>query len=290
MHPYPFSYHRATSVEDALSVLAEHEDDGKLLAGGQSLLPAMKLRLAAPGTIIDITGLADLRGVSLVGDTVEIGALTTHHDIETDPTLAERIPLLPAIAHLVGDQQVRHRGTFGGTLAHADAAGDLPAGVLALGAEVVVQGADGERIVPIDEFFVGFMTTALAPNELITRVRIPVPPAGSGWSYQKLANPASGYAIVGVAVVLRTGAGGTIESLRIGITGAGEVAYRPTATEDALIGAAPDAATIKAAAALATEGVDVLGDQHAPADYRTRVTQNLVRRAIEDALGEERGT
>lgn len=284
MHPYPFAYHRATSVEDALTVLAEHEDDGKLLAGGQSLLPVMKLRLASPGTIIDITGLTELRGVALVGEAVEIGALTTHHDIETDPVLAENVPLLPAIAHVVGDQQVRHRGTFGGTLAHADAAGDYPAGVLALGAEVVVQGPDGERVIPIDEFFLGFLTTALAPNELITRVRIPVPPAGAGWSYQKLANPASGYAIVGVAVLLTTGEGGAIETLRIGITGASDIAYRPTATEDALLGATPDADAIKAAAALATDGVDILGDQHAPADYRARVTQNLVRRAIEDAL------
>jgi len=284
VHPYPFAYHRATSVEDALTVLAEHEDDGKLLAGGQSLLPVMKLRLASPGTIIDITGLTELRGVALVGEAVEIGALTTHHDIETDPVLAENVPLLPAIAHVVGDQQVRHRGTFGGTLAHADAAGDYPAGVLALGAEVVVQGPDGERVIPIDEFFLGFLTTALAPNELITRVRIPVPPAGAGWSYQKLANPASGYAIVGVAVLLTTGEGGAIETLRIGITGASDIAYRPTATEDALLGATPDADAIKAAAALATDGVDILGDQHAPADYRARVTQNLVRRAIEDAL------
>ncbi|MGC4105621.1 MAG: xanthine dehydrogenase family protein subunit M [Thermomicrobiales bacterium] len=284
MHPYPFSYHRATSVEDALTVLAEHEDDGKILAGGQSLLPVMKLRLASPGTIIDITGLSELRGVSLVGEAVEIGALTTHHDIETDPTLAAQVPLLPAIAHVVGDQQVRHRGTFGGTLAHADAAGDYPAGVLALGAEVVIQGPDGERVVPIHEFFLGFLTTALAPNELITRVRIPVPPAGTGWSYQKLANPASGYAIVGVAVILTTGDGGTIETLRIGITGASDIAYRPTATEAALAGATPDGESIKAAAALATDGVDILGDQHAPEDYRARVTQNLVRRAIEDAL------
>lgn len=284
MHPYPFAYHRATSVEDALAVLADHEEDGKLLAGGQSLLPVMKLRLASPATVIDITGLTELRGVSLVGEAVVVGALTTHHDIETDPILLEQVPLLPAIAHVVGDQQVRHRGTFGGTLAHADAAGDYPAGVLALGAEVVVQGPDGERVIPIDEFFLGFLTTALAPNELITRVRIPIPPTGSGWSYQKLANPASGYAIVGVAVVLRTGEDGAIESLRIGITGTSDIAYRPTVTEDALIGTLPDAEAIKAAAALAIDGVDVLGDQHAPVDYRARVTQNLVRRAIEDAL------
>lgn len=284
MHPYPFAYHRATSVEDALTVLAAHEEDGKLLAGGQSLLPVMKLRLASPGTIVDITGLSELRGVSLVGEAVEIGALTTHHDIETDPVLAQHVPLLPAIAHVVGDQQVRHRGTFGGTLAHADAAGDYPAGVLALGAEVVVQGPDGERVIPIDDFFLGFLTTALAPNELITRVRIPVPPTGAGWNYQKLANPASGYAIVGVAVLLTTGEGGEIETLRIGITGTSDIAYRPTATEDALIGSSPDPEAITAAAALATDGVDILGDQHAPVDYRTRVTQNLVRRAIEDAL------
>lgn len=284
MHPYPFDYHRATSVDDAIAVLAEHEDDGKILAGGHSLLPVMKLRLAQPGLLIDITGLDELRGIRENGDRIEIGAITTHHDLETDPILRERLPLLPLIAHVVGDQQVRHRGTFGGTLAHADAAGDYPAGVLALGGEIVVKGPNGERVIPVEEFFLGFLTTALEPTELITSVRIPVPEVGTGVSYQKLANPASGYAIVGIAAVLTKDADGTIATLRIGVTGTSDVAYRATATEDALVGTAPDADALKAAAALATDGVDVLGDQHAPADYRARVTQNLVRRAVQEAL------
>jgi len=284
VHPYPFDYHRATSVDDAIAVLAEHEDDGKILAGGHSLLPVMKLRLAQPGLLIDITGLDELRGIRENGDRIEIGAITTHHDLETDPILRERLPLLPLIAHVVGDQQVRHRGTFGGTLAHADAAGDYPAGVLALGGEIVVKGPNGERVIPVEEFFLGFLTTALEPTELITSVRIPVPEVGTGVSYQKLANPASGYAIVGIAAVLTKDADGTIATLRIGVTGTSDVAYRATATEDALVGTAPDADALKAAAALATDGVDVLGDQHAPADYRARVTQNLVRRAVQEAL------
>ncbi|MGB3306332.1 MAG: xanthine dehydrogenase family protein subunit M [Thermomicrobiales bacterium] len=284
MHPYPFDYHRATSVDEAIRLLGEHEDDGKILAGGHSLLPVMKLRLAQPAILIDITALDELRGVRLNGDTVEIGALTTHHDIETDAVLAEHLPLLPAIAHVVGDQQVRHRGTFGGTLAHADSAGDYPAGVLALGGEIVARGPNGERTIPVDEFFQGFLTTALEPNELLTSVRIPALTSATGTSYQKFANPASGYAIVGVAVVLRKGGNGAIDSIRVGITGTADAAYRATAVEEALNGTTPDDAALKAATAHATDGIEVLGDQHAPADYRARVTQNLVRRAVQDAL------
>ncbi len=284
MHPYPFAYHRATSVDEAISLLGEHEEDGKILAGGHSLLPVMKLRLAQPSMLIDITGIQELRGVRLDGDTVEIGALTTHHDLETDPILAAHLPLLPTIAHVVGDQQVRHRGTIGGTLAHADAAGDYPAGVLALGGEVIARGPNGDRTIPIDEFFVGFLTTALESNEILTRIRIPALAKGTGVSYQKLANTASGYAIVGVAVVLTKATGGTIGSLRIGITGTSDVAYRPTAVEQALIGTNPDANGLKAACSRATEGIDVMGDQHAPTDYRAQVTKNLVRRAIQEAF------
>jgi len=284
VHPYPFAYHRATSVAEAIQFLDEHQEDGKLLAGGHSLLPVMKLRLAQPAVLIDITGLQELRGVRLDGNTVEIGALTTHHDLEHDPILAQHLSLLPTIAHVVGDQQVRFRGTIGGTLAHADAAGDYPAGVLALGGEIVLRGPTGERSIPIDEFFLGFLTTALEPNELLTSIRIPALPEHAGVSYQKLANTASGYALVGVAVVLQKDTDGTIASIRIGITGTSDVAYRPAAVEDALIGTNPDLDALKAACARATEGVDVLGDQHAPTDYRAQVTRNLVRRGIQEAL------
>jgi carbon-monoxide dehydrogenase medium subunit len=288
VHPYPFAYHRATSIDEAIQFLDANQEDGKLLAGGHSLLPVMKLRLAQPAVLIDITGLEELRGVRLDGGIVEIGALTTHHDLEHDEILAQHLSLLPAIAHVVGDQQIRFRGTIGGTLAHADAAGDYPAGVLALGGEIVLQGPSGTRSIPVDEFFLGFLTTALEPNELLTFIRIPALPENAGVSYQKLANTASGYALVGVAVVLQKDADGTIASLRIGITGTSDVAYRPTAVESALIGTNPDLDALKAACARATEGIDVLGDQHAPTDYRAKVTCNLVRRGIQEALANAR--
>jgi carbon-monoxide dehydrogenase medium subunit len=284
MHPYPFSYHRPTSVDDALAMLGTYGESGKLLAGGHSLLPVMKLRLAQPEHLIDITGLADLAGVRLEGDTVVIGALTTHHQLSTDTILATSAGLLPEIAHVVGDQQVRNRGTFGGALAHADPAADYPAGVLALGAEIIARGATGERTIPVDEFFLGFLTTALEPDEILTEIRIPALAANTGYRYEKLANPASGYAIVGVATVVTMTTEGTIESVRIGVTGAGDVAYRPHAVEEALAGSTPTAESVKAAAESAVDGIELLADIHAPADYRARVTKNLIRRAVLEAV------
>jgi aerobic carbon-monoxide dehydrogenase medium subunit len=283
MHPYPFAYHRATSVDDALSLLAS-EEEGKLLAGGQSLLPVMKLRLAQPGTLIDISEIAELRGARVDGDTLVIGALTTHHDLETDPLIAEHAPLLAEIARVVGDQQVRNRGTLGGAIAHADPAADYPAGVLALDATIVAQGPNGEREIPIAAFFQGFMTTAIEPNELLTAIRIPRARPGTGVSYQKLANPASGYAVAGIAAVVEKAADGTIGAVRVGITGVGDVAYRATSVEEALAGQQPDEELITSASAHAADGVEPLDDLHAPAAYRARVAGNLTRRAITTAL------
>ncbi|HEV2065857.1 MAG TPA: xanthine dehydrogenase family protein subunit M [Thermomicrobiales bacterium] len=280
MHPYPFEYHRAASVDEALTLLTEHGDDGKLLAGGHSLLPVMKLRLAQPAHLIDISAIRDLQGIRVNGDVVEIGALTTHHMIAIDATLKEHLGLLPEIAHVVGDQQVRNRGTIGGTLAHADPAADYPAGVLALNAEIVAVGPSGERVIPVAEFFLGFLTTALEPQEIITAVRFPVLKSGTGFRYEKMANPASGYAIVGVAAVVETAADGTVSDLRVGITGAGDVAYRATGVEDALRGSSLDQAAVRLAAEHAIDGVEVLGDVHAPVEYRGTVTKNLTRRAI----------
>jgi len=283
MHPYPFAYHRASSIEDALHLLATHADEGKLLAGGHSLLPVMKLRLAQPGHIIDITGLDELRGVRQLDSAIEIGALTTHHEVGSDPIVREHAGLLAQIAHVVGDQQVRHRGTIGGALAHADPAADYPAGVLTLDAEIIAHGPDGERVIPIADFFVGFLTTSLDPGELITGIRIPAQ-AGTGFRYEKMANPASGYAIVGVAAIVSTASNGSIDDIRVGITGATDTAFRATSVEDALRGGPGDLETVKAAASKATDGKDVLGDIHAPVEYRTRITQNLTRRAILTAL------
>lgn len=285
MHPYPFAYRRAASVDEALQLLAS-EDEPKLLAGGQSLLPVMKLRFAQPGTLIDISEIGDLRGVRVEGDTLVIGALTTHHDLENDPLIAEHAPLLAEIAHVIGDQQVRNRGTIGGVLAHGDPSADYPAGVLALDATVVAQGPDGEREIPIADFFQGFMTTALAPDEIVTSIRIPLAQGATGVNYQKLANPASGYAIVGIAAVVTTAADGAIGSLRLGMTGVGDVAYRATAVEDALIGQQPSEEVIKAACVHAVDGIEPLDDLHAPAAYRAKVACNLARRAIMTALSQ----
>lgn len=285
MHPAPFAYHRATSVSDALSLLQQHADTGKLLAGGHSLLPLMKLRLAQPENIIDISGIEELRSVSTDGDSVSIGALVTHHELAADPDLAQALPLIHEMANVVGDQQVRNLGTIGGALAHADPAADYPAGMLALNATVIATGPNGEREIPIDEFFVGFLTTALAPDELLTAVRIPVPAESTTSAYEKLANPASGYATVGVAVVAMKDASGAVSDIRVGITGASDVAWRATGVEDALKGTTPDEAAIKAAASLVTEGVEMLDDKHGPADYRAKVTRNLTRRAIGRVLG-----
>lgn len=287
MHPYPFAYHRAASVDDALNLLQEYPDDGKLLAGGHSLLPAMKLRLAQPGHLIDISRLAELRGISRDGDTITIGALTTHAEIEASDVLRDACPIMPEAAHVVGDQQVRNRGTIGGVLAHADPAADYPAVVLALDAMVVAVSPTGEREILIGDFFQGFLTTALAPSELLTAIRIPVVAAGTGLSYQKLANHASGYAIVGIAAAVSVAAG-TVSRVRVAITGASDHAYRATAVEQALTGKKVDEAAFKAAAEHAVDGIDLLDDLHAPADYRGQVTRNLTFRALNVAAGRAR--
>ena len=279
MHPLPFSYHKARSIDEALALLTDHLDDGKLLSGGQSLLPVMKLRLAAPAHLIDISGLSELSGIRQDGDTIAIGALTTHTTLA-----ASTVPIFAEMAHVIGDVQVRNLGTIGGALAHADPAADYPAGALALDVTVVARGPDGERQIPIAEFFQGFMATALTPNELLTEIRVPVLPGRTGVSYQKLANPASGYAIVGVAAVVTLAEDGSIANARIGITGASDMAYRATSVEDALRGRQPDEATVKDAAARAVEGQDLLSDVQADADYRAKVTPNLVRRAVLTAV------
>ena len=284
MYPYPFSYHRPATVGEALQLIGEFGDEGKVLAGGHSLLPVMKLRLAQPTHLVDISALDDLRGVTLVDGGVSIGALSTHHDILTDPILVERFGLLPEIAQVVGDQQVRNRGTIGGTLAHADPAADYPAGILALDATIVVTGPNGEREIAATGFFTGFLQTAIESNELITAIRLTGLSKTAGYRYEKLANPASGYATVGVAAIVDLAPDGTVAAARIGITGASDVAWRASAVEDALVGVRPDDhAAIKDAAALAIGDRELLSDVHAPADYRERVTKNLVFRAVKAA-------
>lgn len=284
MYPAPFEYHRAASVEDAIGLLQAYGDDAKLIAGGHSLLPVMKLRLAAPEHLIDISRIDGLRGVRDDGGSLVIGTLTTHQDIARNDLIRAQAPVLAETADLVGDRQVRNRGTIGGALAHADAAADYPAAILALEAELVATGPNGSRIIPASEFFLDLLTTALEPDEVLTEIRIPALPGQTGSSYLKLANQASGYAVVGVAAVITLVPDGTVASARIGITGTGAVASRATGSEDALQGQAPDDAAIQAAASLAADGIDPLSDLSASAEYRVAVTRGLAQRAIKAAV------
>src|SRR5215204_6302223 len=285
MNPSQFAYERAESVDEAITLLQEHGDGAKLVAGGHSLLPIMKLRLAEPETLIDIGRIPELRDVRRDDGEIAIGALTTHHQIATDAQIRAVVPLLADTAARVGDRQVRNRGTIGGALAHADAAADYPAAILALDASIVARGPRGERCIPTREFFLDFLTTALQPDEVLTEVRIAAPAEGHGWSYQKLANQASGYAIVGVGAVVILDGQGAVADVRVGVTGAAAVAWRAEATETALRGQRLDNGVVAAAADLVDGGIDFLDDLHGSAEYRRRVTRGLTRRAILEAAG-----
>jgi len=217
-----------------------------------------------------------------------IGALTTHHQIATDAQIRSTIPLLADTAGRVGDRQVRNRGTIGGALAHADAAADYPAAILALEASIVARGPQGERSIPAREFFLDFLTTALQPDEVLTEVRAPVPAEGHGWSYQKLANQASGYAIVGVGAIVVVDGNGACADIRVGVTGTAAVPWRAEATEAALSGQRLDNGAVAAAAELVDGGIDALDDLHGSAEYRRRVTRGLTRRAILEAADRAR--
>ena len=275
MIPARFDYVRAGSAEEAVALLAEHGDDAKLLAGGHSLLPLMKLRLARPSVLIDVGRLRELSYVRDAGDHVAVGALTRHRDVETDELLRASVPLLAAAASQVGDPQVRHRGTIGGSLAHGDPASDLPAVVLALGATLVAQGPAGTREIAANDFFTGFLETALAPDEVLTEIRIPKPAAG--WSFQKFNRRAQDWAIVGVAAA-RTG-NGSGTAAGVALVNMGTTPVRATAVEQALAGGASAAE----AAAHAADGLDPPSDLNASPDYRRHLARVLVRRALEEA-------
>jgi carbon-monoxide dehydrogenase medium subunit len=288
MNPSQFAYQRAGSVDEAIALLEEHGEGAKLIAGGHSLLPIMKLRLAEPEMLIDIGRIPDLRGVRRDEGEIAIGALVTHHQIATDAQIRSAAPLLADTAARVGDRQVRNRGTIGGALAHADAAADYPAAILALDATIIARGPRGERRIAAREFFVDFLTTDLQPDEVLTEVRSPVPSEGHGWSYQKLANQASGYALVGVGAIVVLDADDAFTDVRVGVTGTAAVPWRAEATESALRGQRLDAGAVAAAAELVDAGVEPLDDLHGSAEYRRRVTRGLTRRAILEAVGRAR--
>jgi aerobic carbon-monoxide dehydrogenase medium subunit len=274
MIPAAFDYVRAGSAEEAVAALGEHGEDAKLLAGGHSLLPLMKLRLATPSVLIDIGRIDELSFIREDGDQIAIGALTRHHDVERSDVLRQQVPLVPHATAKVGDPQVRHRGTIGGSIAHGDPASDLPAVMLALGATFVAQGRDGTREIPALEFFTGFLETALGPDEMLTEIRVPKRPS-AGWSFQKFNRRALDWAIVGCAVVRENGQ-----------SGVGLVNMGPTPLfAGAVVQALADGASIEDAAARADEGTDPSADLNASVDYRRHLARVLVRRALQEASG-----
>jgi carbon-monoxide dehydrogenase medium subunit len=268
--PAQFSYRRAASVEEALDLAAEFGDEAKFLAGGHSLLPLMKLRLALPEVVVDIGRLRDLSHITDAGERITVGALTRHHDLATSPLLARELPLLAHAAGQVGDPQVRHRGTIGGSLAHSDPASDLPAVVLALDATMIARGPSGEREIPAAQFFGGLFETALEPDELLTEIRIPKP-AAAGWSFQKFTKRAIDWAIVGVAV----------QGSSVALVNMGETPLRAAAVEGALAGGA----TPREAGRRAAEGTSPVSDINASGAYREHLARVLVTRALDEAAG-----
>jgi aerobic carbon-monoxide dehydrogenase medium subunit len=275
MIPAPFDYQRASSVDEAVGLLREHGDDTKLLAGGHSLLPLMRLRLAAPAVLIDIGRIDDLSYVRSDGGQVRIGALARHHDLATSDELRQQVPMLAHIAGQIGDPQVRHRGTIGGSIAHGDPASDLPAALLALRGTLVARGPGGEREIPADEMFTGFLETALGPDEVLTEIRVPAV-GDAPWGFQKFVRRAQDWAIVGCAAVLGNGTSG---GPGVGLVNMGATPLRAPGVEDALRSGASPAD----AAARADEGTDPPDDLNGSAEYRRHLAQVLVRRALESA-------
>jgi len=280
-----FDYKVPKSLDEAVSLLAADPDGTKILAGGHSLIPAMKLRLAQPQLLIDIARLKDLSYIRDDGSHILIGATTTHYQIESSELLKQICPLLPACAASIGDVQVRNKGTIGGSIAHSDPAGDWPAAAIALRAELVLAGPNGERTVSADSFFVDLLTTDLQPGEILREIRIKKPTGRFGQAYQKVPHPASGFAVVGVAISLTLKADGTCESASIGVTGVGVKAYRPTASENALVNSSLDDVAINNASSHVCDGVDPNADLYASGDYRCQLAQVHTRRAIAAAKG-----
>ncbi|MDQ1704218.1 MAG: aerobic carbon-monoxide dehydrogenase medium subunit [Frankiaceae bacterium] len=285
MIPPEFDYVKAGSVDEAVAALTDHGEDAKVLAGGQSLIPLLRLRLAYPSVLVDVGGVAEMRGVRDDGDAIVIGSSTTHAEVIADPLVQQHAPLVAKATVTVADRQVRHRGTFGGSLSHADPAGDLPAVAVALDALLVVAGAGGSRReVSAADFFVDYLQTALAPDELVVEVRLPKLGDGWGFHYEKFHRVAQAWAIVGVAAAVKRDNGSIVEA-RIGLTNMGARPVRATAVEAALAGAGADETSVAAAAAHADEGTEPPSDLGGQADYRRHLARVLTRRAVLAAAG-----
>jgi carbon-monoxide dehydrogenase medium subunit len=281
--PAQFDYVRPTSLDEAVRALSEGGEDVKVLAGGQSLLPVLRLRLAAPSLIVDLGGIPEIRGVREDGDEIVVGAMTTHHDVVRDELLREHVGLLGDATATVADPQVRHRGTLGGSLSHADPAGDLGAVALALDASFVIVGPDGRRTVPASEFFVDYFTTALGEDEVLAEIRFP---RYTGWKhhYEKFNRTAQAWSMVAVAVALKVD-GGVISEARVGLTNMGSTPIRATGVEQALVGQQASEDTARQAAEHATEGTSAPSDADAAADYREHLARVLTGRAVLTAAG-----
>ena len=283
MIPAEFEYLAPTTVEEAVAALAQHGDDAKVLAGGQSLLPVLRMRLNAPEVVIDLGRIESLRGIRDDGDAIVIGAMTSHSDVASDPLVAEHALLVSKAMAEVADAQIRHRGTFGGALAHADPAGDVGAPALALGAEFVIQGPDGSRTVGADDFFVDLFETAIADGELLTEVRIPKH-TGWGATYEKFVRVAHQWSIVAIAATVRA-EGGTIVEARVAMTNMGSTPLRARGVEEALAGQPATDEAVRAAAAQAADGANPPTDLNGDADYRRHLATVLTRRAVLSAAG-----
>jgi carbon-monoxide dehydrogenase medium subunit len=283
MIPANFEYFAPTTIEEALRLLDQHGEDCKILSGGQSLIPVLKLRLAAPAVIVDLGRIAALKGITVDGNTIRIGACATHAEIASSSEIKQHCPLLADTARQIGDQQVRNRGTLGGSLVHNDPAADWPAAMLALNAEVVARSSNGERVIKASDFFVDLMTSAAQANEIVTEIRIPKPAQPNAAVYLKVPQSASGFAVVGVAAQLKL-AGGQCEEVSIGVTGLAPKAFRAKSVEDALRGKALDEAAISAASAKAdAEAADALDDIHASGEYRRHLARVYAKRAVQAA-------
>ena len=285
MLPGEFEYHRASTVDEAIKLIGQYGDDGKFIAGGHSLLPLMKLRLSEPAHLIDISSIPNLSYVRRTNGSISVGALTTHYLLQSNEELAKSVQVIPEAAAHIGDVQVRNRGTIGGSVAHSDPASDLPSVLVALDEEFVAQGPNGERSIKAHDFFEDLMTTSLGEDELLTEIRFQVPQGKVGSAYEKLANKASHYSVVGAAAIIIVGGDGTVQECRVAFSGVSTKPIRATGVENALTGKQPTAEAIAEAASHAAEGIDyALSDIHASEEYRLAMVKVYAKRALTKAV------